>query len=238
MRHRAALQPWPGARRALARAGGRGHRGRARPRRVVPGSGGRGSGQLAAVAARPPPAHPRRGRAAARGAHQEPGPGRRRRPAAAAARPGREERAGRSGRPAPTGSGERPHRPDGHPPLRGRARGPRRNRPGLAARPARAPATAPAGPKAGRARRAPDAAHDARWTLEPGRGIEPGSATAVNGPAARFTFAVSRWGKRELGTVTLTLHDRWRLAEGRVAFTLPSVDCYPSPAACSAPRSC
>ena len=75
-----------------------------------------------------------------------------------------------------------------------------------------------------------DARHGARWTLEPGKGIEPGSATAVNGPAARFTFAASRWGKRALGTVTLTLHDRWRLAEGRVTFTLPSVDCYPSPA--------
>ena len=75
-----------------------------------------------------------------------------------------------------------------------------------------------------------DARHGARWTLEPGKGVEPGSATAVNGPAARFTFEVSRWGKRALGTVTLTLHDRWRLAEGRVTFTLPSVDCYPSPA--------
>jgi len=75
-----------------------------------------------------------------------------------------------------------------------------------------------------------DARHGARWALEPGRGIEPGSATAVNGPAARFTFEASRWGKRALGTVTLTLHDRWRLAEGRVTFTLPSVDCYPSPA--------
>ena len=41
-----------------------------------------------------------------------------------------------------------------------------------------------------------DADYDARWTLEPGRGIEPGSATAVNGAAARFTFAMPRWGKR------------------------------------------
>jgi uncharacterized protein (DUF58 family) len=71
---------------------------------------------------------------------------------------------------------------------------------------------------------------DARWAFEPGRGIEPGSAVAVNGPAARFTFEVPRWGKREVGTVTLILHDRWRLTEGRVTFTLPSVDCYPSPA--------
>ena len=71
---------------------------------------------------------------------------------------------------------------------------------------------------------------DARWALEPGRGIEPGSATAVNGQAARFTFAIERWGKRKLGTVALTLYDHWRLAEGRVALALPSIDCYPSPA--------
>jgi uncharacterized protein (DUF58 family) len=75
-----------------------------------------------------------------------------------------------------------------------------------------------------------DARHGARWALEPGKGIEPGSATAVNGPAARFTFLVPRWGKRPVGSVTLTLHDRWRLSEGRVTFPLPSVDCYPSPA--------
>jgi uncharacterized protein (DUF58 family) len=71
---------------------------------------------------------------------------------------------------------------------------------------------------------------DASWALEPGRGIEPGSATAANGQGARFTFAIDRWGKRKLGTVTLTLHDRWRLAEGRVALALPTIDCYPSPA--------
>jgi len=92
-----------------------------------------------------------------------------------------------------------------------------------AAEPAGRPGTAGPGERL-------DARHGARWTLEPGQGIEPGSATAVNGPAARFTFAASRWGKRALGTVTLSLHDRWRLAEGRVTFTLPSVDVYPSPA--------
>ncbi len=73
-------------------------------------------------------------------------------------------------------------------------------------------------------------AYDGRWTFEPGRGIEPGSAAAVNGPAARFTFAIPRWGKRPVGTVTLSLHDRWRLAEARLTVTLPSVDCYPAPA--------
>jgi uncharacterized protein (DUF58 family) len=54
---------------------------------------------------------------------------------------------------------------------------------------------------------------------------------SVNGPVARFTFLVPRWGKRGVGNVTLSLHDRWHLAEGRVTFPLPSVDCYPSPAA-------
>jgi uncharacterized protein (DUF58 family) len=75
-----------------------------------------------------------------------------------------------------------------------------------------------------------DDTDDVRWSFDPGKGIEPGSATAVNGQAARFTFAVARWGKRGLGTVTLTLHDRWRLLEGRVSLPLPSIDCYPSPA--------
>ncbi len=71
---------------------------------------------------------------------------------------------------------------------------------------------------------------DARWTLQAGRGVDPASATAASGPAARFTFSVPRWGRRQLGSVALVLHDRWRLAEGRVSFTLPSVDCYPQPA--------
>ena len=76
-----------------------------------------------------------------------------------------------------------------------------------------------------------DAQYDTRWALHPGRGVEPASATAVNGTAARFTFTVPRWGRRQVGRVDLVLHDRWRLTEGRVAFTLPVVDCYPHPAA-------
>jgi uncharacterized protein (DUF58 family) len=75
-----------------------------------------------------------------------------------------------------------------------------------------------------------DDRHDARWLLQPGRGIEPASATGVNGAAARFTFTVPRWGRRRVGSVALVVHDRWRLAEGRVSFALPSVDCYPHPA--------
>ena len=78
---------------------------------------------------------------------------------------------------------------------------------------------------------ADDTQYDARWTLQPGRGVEPASATAVSGATARFTFAIPRWGRRRAGSVSLVLHDRWRLAEGRVSLTLPAVDCYPHPAA-------
>jgi len=71
---------------------------------------------------------------------------------------------------------------------------------------------------------------DVRWVLRPGRGVEPSSATAVGSQTARFVFTVPRWGRRKVGSVDLVLHDRWRLAEGRLSLTLPSVDCYPRPA--------
>jgi uncharacterized protein (DUF58 family) len=77
---------------------------------------------------------------------------------------------------------------------------------------------------------AADDQHDLRWWFEPGRGIESRSAVAVNGPAARFAFEIPRWGNRRVGSVSLTVHDRWHLNEGRVTLTLPTVDCYPSPA--------
>jgi len=48
--------------------------------------------------------------------------------------------------------------------------------------------------------------------------------------AARASMRTLNTAKRGVGTVTLVLHDRWRLTEGRVTCPLPSVDCYPSPA--------
>ena len=51
----------------------------------------------------------------------------------------------------------------------------------------------------------------------------------MNGAAARFSSTVPRWGKRQLGSAALVLHDPWRLTEGRATFTLPPVDCYPQP---------
>jgi len=71
---------------------------------------------------------------------------------------------------------------------------------------------------------------DKRWMLQAGRGVEPASATGAGGAAARFEFTVPRWGRRQLGSVTLVLHDRWRLSEARAVLELPGVDCYPHPA--------
>ena len=44
-------------------------------------------------------------------------------------------------------------------------------------------------------------------------------------------FLVNRWGRRRVGTAEIVLRDRWRLAEGRARIGLPSLECYPRPAA-------
>jgi uncharacterized protein (DUF58 family) len=68
------------------------------------------------------------------------------------------------------------------------------------------------------------------WTLHPGREIAPVGAAAADGAQARFTFTPERWGRRDLGTLDVTLRDPWRLAEGHASLTLPRIDCYPAPA--------
>jgi uncharacterized protein (DUF58 family) len=73
-------------------------------------------------------------------------------------------------------------------------------------------------------------AHEVRWILHPGRGIDAAGGTSVLGDTARFTFTVPRWGKKRIGSVEAVLHDRWRIAEGHFTLTLPSVDIYPHPA--------
>jgi uncharacterized protein (DUF58 family) len=70
---------------------------------------------------------------------------------------------------------------------------------------------------------------DARWSFQPGKGIEPGSAIAVPAATARFEFTVPRWGRRQAGMAELLLHDPWRLTEGRAVVTLPSLDVFPKP---------
>jgi uncharacterized protein (DUF58 family) len=68
------------------------------------------------------------------------------------------------------------------------------------------------------------------WTLRPGREIAPVGPAVAEGPEFRFTFTPERWGRRDLGTLDVTLRDRWRLAEGHASLTLPRIDCYPAPA--------
>jgi len=69
-----------------------------------------------------------------------------------------------------------------------------------------------------------------RWRLHPGLEIAPAGAAAADGPRARFVVTPERWGRRQLGTLEVTVRDRWRLAEGHVSVSLPSIDCYPAPA--------
>jgi uncharacterized protein (DUF58 family) len=69
-----------------------------------------------------------------------------------------------------------------------------------------------------------------RWRLHPGPEIAPVGAAAADGRQARLVVTPERWGRRQLGTLEVTLRDRWRLAEGHVSMPLPSIDCYPAPA--------
>jgi uncharacterized protein (DUF58 family) len=69
-----------------------------------------------------------------------------------------------------------------------------------------------------------------RWRLHPGLEIAPVGAATADGQRARFVVTSERWGRRQLGTLEVTLRDRWRLAEGHVSMPLPSIDCYPAPA--------
>jgi uncharacterized protein (DUF58 family) len=69
-----------------------------------------------------------------------------------------------------------------------------------------------------------------RWRLHPGLEITPAGAAAADGRQARFVISSERWGRRQIGSLEVTLRDRWRLAEGHVSTPLPSIDCYPAPA--------
>jgi uncharacterized protein (DUF58 family) len=46
----------------------------------------------------------------------------------------------------------------------------------------------------------------------------------------RLPFVPQRWGVRPIGSVEVTLYDRWRLEEARLTIPLPQVTCYPRPA--------
>jgi uncharacterized protein (DUF58 family) len=57
---------------------------------------------------------------------------------------------------------------------------------------------------------------------------DAGEVTSASGT---LPFLVSRWGRRSIGHLEIILRDRWRLHESRVTMPLPSIDCYPAPAA-------
>jgi uncharacterized protein (DUF58 family) len=71
---------------------------------------------------------------------------------------------------------------------------------------------------------------DVRWTLVPGRGVNIAGPSFRDGLSVRLVVTPEHWGRRQLGTLELTLRDRWRLTEGHAELELPGVDCYPHPA--------
>lgn len=68
-----------------------------------------------------------------------------------------------------------------------------------------------------------------RWSLRPGKGLDPVGATATEGVQAQLMVTPERWGRRQLGTLDLVLRDRWRLTEGHARINLARLDCYPHP---------
>ena len=72
--------------------------------------------------------------------------------------------------------------------------------------------------------------YSVRWSLQPGKGLDPVGPSAADGARAQLMVTPERWGRRQLGTLDLVLRDRWRLTEGRVKINLARLDCYPHPA--------
>ena len=70
----------------------------------------------------------------------------------------------------------------------------------------------------------------ARLRLQPGPWITAGSPVLGSDGWYRLPFVARRWGPRSVGTLEVILHDRWRLAEGRLTVSLPPVTCLPLPA--------
>jgi uncharacterized protein (DUF58 family) len=68
-----------------------------------------------------------------------------------------------------------------------------------------------------------------RFAVVPEAAGEPGGGPGDG--ASSLPFHIARSGRRGLGVLEITLRDRWRLTEGRVTIELPTIDCYPRPAA-------
>lgn len=69
-----------------------------------------------------------------------------------------------------------------------------------------------------------------RLRLHPAAWITAGPVTLGVDGWYRVPFLAGRWGHRPVGTLEAVLHDRWRLAEGRLTVSLPPVTCLPLPA--------
>ena len=71
--------------------------------------------------------------------------------------------------------------------------------------------------------------HSVDLTVHPRYAVAPGAGGRGDGGEASLPFQVTRWGRRSLGVLEITLRDRWRLTEGHATVELPTVDCYPRP---------
>jgi uncharacterized protein (DUF58 family) len=69
--------------------------------------------------------------------------------------------------------------------------------------------------------------HSVDLVMRPRFAVVPGPGDFQAG----LLFHVTRSGRRRLGALDITLWDRWRLTEGRVLISLPTIDCYPRAAA-------
>jgi uncharacterized protein (DUF58 family) len=68
-----------------------------------------------------------------------------------------------------------------------------------------------------------------RFAVVPAAAGQPGDGPGDG--ASSLPFHIARSGRRSLGVLEITLRDRRRLTEGRVTIELPTIDCYPRPAA-------
>jgi len=73
--------------------------------------------------------------------------------------------------------------------------------------------------------------HSVDLIVHPRFAVVPGAAGGLGDGASSLPFHIGRSGRRSLGVLEIMLRDRWRLIEGRVTVELPTVDCYPRPAA-------
>jgi uncharacterized protein (DUF58 family) len=69
-----------------------------------------------------------------------------------------------------------------------------------------------------------------RLRLRPAGWITAGEAELGDDGWFRLPFQPERWGRRPVGELEVTVLDRWRLTECRVAMSLPPITCYPRPA--------